>query len=136
VDVDDSMDVDDDLIDHASEKANSSEFLLWDCRVEGCIRQYRRYYDLQSHLDTSKHVLKKVKMSLLDKTKIIFQTLLDNGNQRVHVRLNTVVNTDGKWNVILSKGWALSSPRTNTRFTESQKQNTLSMYIRMEKTQD
>ncbi|CAF3349549.1 unnamed protein product [Rotaria sp. Silwood2] len=125
------MDVDDDLIDHASEKSNSSEFLLWDCPVEGCIRQYRRYYDLQSHLDTGKHVLKKVKMPLLDKAKIIFQTLLENDNQRVPVRLqnfNTIVNTDGKWNVILSKGWALSSPRTNTRFTESQKQYLIDAY--------
>ena len=125
------MDIDQEIIDDCTEKPNSSGYLLWDCPMEGCIRQYRRYYDLQNHLDAQKHVLKKVKMPLLDKAKIMFKSLLENDNHRTPVTLqtfNTIRNIEEKCNVILSKGWALSLPRTNTRFTDAQKQYLTEVY--------
>jgi hypothetical protein len=135
--MDESMDVDQETIDDCEQTSSSSGFLLWDCPVENCICQYRRYYDLQYHLDTGKHILKGVKMPLLDKAKTMFKTLTENDIQRTPITLqnfNIIQNINGISTVVLSKGWALPLPKTNTRFTELQKEYLIDAYNNGEET--
>ncbi|CAF1589072.1 unnamed protein product [Rotaria magnacalcarata] len=132
----DSMDVDQE-VDNFSTPSSSSQSLLWDCPVENCIRQYRRYNDLQYHLDTGKHTIAGTKMLLLDQAKTMLKSLTENDTHRSSITLqnfNTIQDVNDKTTNILSKGWALSLSKINTRFTELQKKYLNDAYIKGEET--
>ena len=111
--VDEAMDVDLKINDDYVPSSNSMDILFWDCPMERCIRQYRRYYDLQSHLDSGKHIFKGTKMVLLDKAKVLFKSLTENDTQRTPISIQnfkTIRTTNDTLRDVLSKGWALATP--------------------------
>ncbi|CAF1372488.1 unnamed protein product [Rotaria sordida] len=70
-------------------------------------------------------------MVLLDKVKTMYKSLTENDNQRTPITLqnfNIVQNISEQSTVTLSKGWALSLPKTKTRFTDKQKKYLVDAY--------
>ncbi|CAF4688789.1 unnamed protein product [Rotaria sp. Silwood1] len=135
--VDESRDFDPETTDDFSATCRPSGFLFWDCPVEGCIQQYRRYYDLQCHLDKGKHIVKGAKTPLLDKANSMFKNLLENNAQRVPITLqnfNSVQNINRMSTVVLPKGWVLLLPKTKERFIELQKKYLIDVYNNGEET--
>ncbi|CAF5157176.1 unnamed protein product [Rotaria magnacalcarata] len=66
----------------------------------------------------------RTNMLLLDQAKTMFKSLTENDTHRSSVTLqnfNIIQDVNDKITNILSKGWALSLSKTNTRFTELQK---------------
>ncbi|CAF5170585.1 unnamed protein product, partial [Rotaria magnacalcarata] len=66
----------------------------------------------------------RTNMLLLDQAKTMFKSLTENDTHRSSITLqnfNTIQDVNDKITNILSKGWALSLSKTNTRFTELQK---------------
>ncbi len=88
----------------------AANLFAFDCPDVNCIRQFRRYNNLQIHLTTGKHKYPPSKLTLLDKAKLFYQKSLENV-QTSHVPsiddfkivCGSQTSSDGE----LKEGWAL-----------------------------
>ncbi|CAF1659899.1 unnamed protein product, partial [Adineta ricciae] len=99
----------------------SSGFNLFDCPHPKCVKQFRRYFNLDKHLTIGKHTFAPTTVPLIDKAKLFYKGLIENDSNRVSFSLN-------QFNSLLSKttsptsttrlqGWALPQKKPPTHYS-------------------
>ena len=94
---------------------------LLSCPVDGCIRTYQKYHNLERHLLFGKCKLVSEKYTLLDTAKLAYAEKVQEGlttQPTLAARTTTEVSSDSP----LVQGWALKGTRKATRFNENQRQ--------------
>ena len=94
---------------------------LLSCPVDGCIRTYQKYHNLERHLLFGKCKLVSEKYTLLDTAKLAYAEKVQEGlttQPTLAARTTTEVSSDSP----LVQGWALKGTRKVTRFNENQRQ--------------
>ena len=95
----------------------STDLFVFDCPDSNCIRQFRRYSELQAHLVTGKHKYAPMKLKLLDKAKLCYKDELENGmHQHMGFVQNFIIIRDTEKSVQnLNQGWALFNRKSRKR---------------------
>lgn len=109
-----------------AKKTAKSKTQLFECSVVGCEEAFETFAQLQLHLDISKHHIKRMnqydeikrdwalKFASVDATNVKSSYSSDSKEkQRSQENSNAATS--------LQKGWALSKPRTNARFSQKVK---------------
>jgi hypothetical protein len=103
------MDIDQPSVQH---KLLSPGFYIFDCPHPQCVKQFRRFSNLESHLTTGKHVFKPTTISLLDQAKLFYKQLIESDTSRAPITLNQFNNvtstTQSATSNIRFQGWALA----------------------------
>ncbi|CAF3310118.1 unnamed protein product [Rotaria sp. Silwood2] len=98
-----------------------SGFYLFDCPHPKCIKQFRRYFNLEKHLTIGKHVFMQTTVPLLDRAKLLYKELIDNDSNRISISLNQFNNlistTTSSIGTIRSQGWALPQKKPPTHYS-------------------
>ena len=99
----------------------SSGFYLFDCVHPKCIKQFRRYFNLEKHLTIGKHVFTPTTLPLLDRAKLLYKEQIENDSNRVSISLNQFnkflsTNTPSI-GTIRSQGWALLLKKPPTHYS-------------------
>ena len=102
-----------------SEGADTSSLLP--CPVEGCIRTYQRYHNLERHLLFGKCKLVSEKYTLLDTAKLAYAEKVQEGFT-TQPTLAAPTTTEVSSEAPLVQGWALKGTKKATRFNENQRQ--------------
>ena len=102
-----------------SEGADASSLLP--CPVEGCIRTYQRYHNLERHLLFGKCKLVSEKYTLLDTAKLAYAEKVQEGFT-TQPTLAAPTTTEVSSEAPLVQGWALKGTKKATRFNENQRQ--------------
>jgi hypothetical protein len=99
----------------------SSGFYVFDCPHPQCIKQFRRFSNLETHLNIGKHSFTATVKPLLDQAKLFYKQLIESDTSRTSITLNqfnsmsstsqpTMTNT-------LSQGWALAKKKPPTHYS-------------------
>ena len=94
---------------------------LLSCPVEGCIRTYQKYHNLERHLLFGKFKLVSEKYILLDTAKLTYAEKVQEGfttQPTLAVPTTTEVSSESPF----VQGWALKGTRKATRFNENQRE--------------
>ena len=98
---------------------------LFACPEEGCTKSYQFYSGLQAHLDCGKHVRALEHETLLDRAMVGYGMLLEAGSSTAP-QFEETGECPGDIGSVsvppLSRGWALKSTSSRTRFTATQKE--------------
>ena len=92
---------------------------LFSCPNEGCVKVYERYSSLEKHMSFGKCEMIPEKETLLDKAKITYHTLLQDGDSSA--RAFAARETQKMDGVSLPEGWALKTTKKSARFSEAQR---------------
>jgi hypothetical protein len=93
---------------------------IFPCPVDGCIKLYQRYSNLESHVLHGECQLVEEKLNLFDKAKVCYREKLLHGSTSVPSLIsNTFASPPSSDS--LSKGWALKTGKQAKRFSEKQK---------------
>ncbi|KAK3739290.1 hypothetical protein QZH41_007137 [Actinostola sp. cb2023] len=107
----DDEEVDDNRGDRESSK-------LFQCQVDGCIKQYQRYSSLEKHMLYGKCKLVPERESLLDKARIIYRDKLLLGADTQPVLSTSTISSSSENS--LAMGWALKKSKKAARFSDPQ----------------
>ena len=99
-----------------SEGADTSSLLP--CPVEGCIRTYQRYHNLERHLLFGKCKLVSEKYTLLDTAKLAYAEKVQEGFT-TQPTLAAPTTTEVSSEAPLVQGWALKGTKKATRFNKN-----------------
>lgn len=94
---------------------------LLSCPVEGCIRTYQKYYNLERHLLSGKCKLVSEKYTLLDNAKLSYTEKVQEGST-AQPTLAAPTTSEVCSESPLVQGWALKGTKKATRFNENQRQ--------------
>ena len=112
------MDLDESL---AEPRLLSTGFYIFDCTDPQCIKQFRRYSNLENHLLTGKHIYKSTKIPLVDRAKLLYKQLIENDTSRIPITLNQLNSTFPTDELLLTnqlmQGWALPRKKPPTRYS-------------------
>ena len=101
---------------------DESNFGLFSCPEEECIKRYQWFSSLQRHLDCGRHHLAIENESLFDRAIVGYSERLDVQSSSVPNILTEVSKERSVENPLLPMGWALRSSQVKrTRFTANQK---------------
>ncbi|KAK3745391.1 hypothetical protein QZH41_001412 [Actinostola sp. cb2023] len=103
-------------IDENSDRESSK---LFQCQVDGCIKQYQRYSSLEKHMLYGECKLVPERESLLDKARIIYRDKLLLGADTQPVLSTSTISSSSENG--LAMGWALKKSKKAARFSEPQK---------------
>ena len=95
--------------------------LLLSCPVDGCIRTYQKYHNLERHLLFGKCKLVSEKYTLLDTAKLAYAEKVQEG-LTTQPTLAAPTTTEISSESPLVQGWALKGTKKATRFNENQRQ--------------
>ena len=113
-DMDESVDEE---AERDGEGADTSSLLS--CPVEGCIRTYQKYHNLERHLLFGKCKLVSKKYNLLDTAKLAY---VERVQECSTIQPTLAVPTTTEVSCPLVQGWALKGTKKATRFNENQRQ--------------
>ena len=113
-DMDESVDEE---AERDGEGADTSSLLS--CPVEGCIRTYQKYHNLERHLLFGKCKLVSEKYTLLDTAKLAY---VERVQECSTIQPTLAVPTTTEVSCPLVQGWALKGTKKATRFNENQRQ--------------
>ena len=100
------------------EGADASSLLS--CPVEGCIRTYQKFHNLERHLLFGKCKLASEKYTLLDTAKLAYAEKVQDcltTQPTLYAPTTTEVSSESP----LVQGWALKGTKKTTRFNENQR---------------
>ena len=101
------------------EGADASSLLS--CPIEGCIRTYQKYHNLERHLLFWKCKLVSEKYTLLDTAKLAYVEKVQEG-LTTQPTLAAPTTTEVSSESPLVQGWALKGAKKSTRFNQNQRQ--------------
>ena len=100
---------------------SSSEFMLFRCSDEKCIKWYRSMDRCESHILSGVHVYPPEKMSLVDAAIRTYKTQTDKiSSNAANASTTTVLLTHPNDLNYLEQGWALARSQPNKCFTKQQ----------------
>ena len=113
----------DESVDEEAERdgAGADTSSLLSCPVEGCIRTYQKYNNLERHLLIGKCKLVAEKYTLLDTAKLVYAERVQEGST-IQPTLAVPATTEVSSECPLVQGWALKGTKKATRFNENQRQ--------------
>ena len=107
-------------IEEAEEDSGEDASGLLSCPVDGCVRTYQTFNNLERHLLFGKCKIIQEKHSLLDSAKLAYvQKVQESNTAQPTLTPATSKLISG---VPLAQGWALRGTKKTTRFNESQRQ--------------
>ncbi|CAF1471773.1 unnamed protein product [Adineta ricciae] len=99
----------------------SSGFYLFDCPHPKCVKQFRRYFNLDKHLTIGKHIFAPTTVPLIDKAKLFYKGLIENDSNRVSFSLNQfnslLSKTTSSTSTTRLQGWALPQKKPPTHYS-------------------
>jgi len=101
-----------------------SDSKLFTYPVEGCVKSFQRYTSLDRHLQCGKCQLQQEKLSVMDKSKLVYQEKLLSGNARQPAIPIVSAQLDAEVPPTLAstQGWALKAVKKSVRFSRKQKE--------------
>ncbi|CAC5371891.1 unnamed protein product [Mytilus coruscus] len=93
---------------------------VFTCPEEGCTRSIKHSSSLDKHILLGNCNIKEEKLSLADRTKVLYAQKLEDGNLGVSFTIQPANNNNTATNK-LNKGWALKVNKPKTIFTQDQK---------------
>ncbi|CAC5397853.1 unnamed protein product [Mytilus coruscus] len=90
------------------------------CPEEGCTRSFKHSSSLDKHILLGNCNIKEEKLSLADRTKVLYAQKLEDGNLGVSFTKQPANNNNTATDK-LNKGWALKVNKPKTIFTQDQK---------------
>ena len=107
-------------------KETESSTSLFHCSVHGCIDAFETFAQLELHLDVGKHKLSKLnQFDAIRRDWALKFSSVSSENPKACSSSSTKLQTsldDATAGVSLQRGWALSKPRSNARFSEKVKE--------------
>ena len=91
------------------------------CPNVGCVKVYQRHSALEKHLFYGKCEILPVRETLMDKAKVLYHEKLL-GEESALPSLKGTPHQCPPTNEVLPQGWALSSSKKATRFSDTQRQ--------------
>ena len=106
----------DESVDEEAERdgAGADTSSLLSCPVEGCIRTYQKYNNLERHLLIGKCKLVSEKYTLLDTAKLVYAERVQEGST-IQPTLAVPATTEVSSECPLVQGWALKGTKKATR---------------------
>ena len=97
----------------------------FDCPENECVRRFRKYGNLLKHIASGKHNLKLEKMTLLDRTKLLYKRTLESVHDQplpsLPFQFKVVRSTAEKpWNT-LEENWAALTKKPPVPFSDKQR---------------
>ncbi|CAC5385847.1 unnamed protein product [Mytilus coruscus] len=93
---------------------------VFTCPEEGCTRSFKHSSSLDKHILLGNCNIKEEKLSLADRTKVLYAQKLEDGNLGVSFTRQPANNNNTATDK-LNKGWALKVNKPKTIFTQDQK---------------
>ncbi len=121
----DSEDDQEDREQSEKEKENQNQSTSFDCPENECVKRFRKYGNLLKHIASGKHRLKLEKMTLLDRTKLLYKETLESVHDQplpsLPFQFKVVKSTAKKPLNTLEENWAALTKKPPAPFSDKQK---------------
>lgn len=118
--------------------SDADEGSLFTCSEEGCVKTFKRFSSLQTHLDVGKHKYVLKRETFLDKAMLRYAEYLESGGTNIGGELTRDDDSESASSAQIppsAMGWALKySGATRRRLTESQKKYLTDIFVLGEET--
>ncbi|VDI45539.1 Hypothetical predicted protein [Mytilus galloprovincialis] len=111
---------DEDKITEPVPKKRRTISKIFTCPEEGCTRSFKHSSSLDQHIMVGNCNVKEEKLSLADRTKVLYAQKLEDGNLGVSFTKQSDNNNNAATDK-LNKGWALKVNKPKTIFTLDQR---------------
>lgn len=120
-----SEDDEDDRVQSVEQKEHHDPSKSFYCPQNECVMRFRKYGNLLKRVASGKHHVKLAKMTLLDRTKLLYKETLESVHDQqlpsLPFQFKVVKSTANQPLITLNENWAALTKKSPVPFTDKQK---------------